>query len=73
MGYKLDAWAHSGIKLHIYGKIHQCKIGKQSIKCQDITISTLANYIYIYGLLHDKCHKVYSMVDVNLHYLDLNI
>lgn len=75
MGYKLDAWAHSAIKLHIYGKIHCLghKIGKCSIKCQNITISNLAKYMYIYGLLHDKCHKVYSMVDMNLHYLDLNI
>jgi phosphoribosylaminoimidazole carboxylase (NCAIR synthetase) len=50
MGYKLDAWAHSAIKLHIYGKIHCLgrKIGKCSIKCQNITISNLANYIYIY-------------------------
>lgn len=49
MGYKLDAWAHSAIKLHIYGKIHCLgrKIGKCSIKCQNITISNLVNYIYI--------------------------
>jgi hypothetical protein len=65
-GYKLDAWAHSAIKLHIYGKI-------QYIYDVRLVNDLSFGKLYTYGLLHDKCQKVYSMVDMNLHYLDFNI